>query len=649
MRSHEDLVEWYRSWETETQTERELAERDRDYYDGNQWTEEERAVLEKRGQPIVTVNRLAPKVNFILGTEIRIRTDPKAEPRTPMDTDVADAATDIIRYVCEEQSFDQKRTRAFRDLFLEGICAGEVCVKRKRNDVQIKIERLPWDRIVYDPYASLEDFSDGKFKGSVVWMDAEDALVTWGDKADIIEATQISAPGSNSGTHGDKPSSWWDPSRKRLLVTQLYWKEMVAAEEGEEGEEQSYRAGEAEEQWMCATFTGAGFLEEPKLSPYLDEYGDTECPFVFQACYIDRKNAHYGVLRNLIPIQDEINKRRSKALHIVNLRQTTSTLGAFEDIQGLKSEMAKPDAHIEVPSGMNFEILPTNDMAAQQFNLLAESKSEIDMIGPSAAATGHDNLAISGRSRLVAQQSGQTEMEPVFDGARNWQKNIYKLVFNRAKQYWPMRKYIRVRDSDKNIKFVELNVPVTKRMLMIEQAEAQGIVLPPEVLADPSMDEVVEKRNDVAMMDMDITLGEAPDTASLRHEQYETLAELAGKGIPIPPEVIIEASSIRNKKELLDKMRGSEEEKAQQAQQAQVAQQAMMQMQALEMATGQAKIQETNASAAQKQATAESTTLNTHIKAAQAGAALRPPSPPPQQMPMQQQQMGPPPGMMPQQ
>lgn len=627
MQSHADLLKWYTEWETLTEDERTLAERDRDYYDGDQWTAEEREKFRLRNQPVITINRIAPKVNYILGTEIRIRTDPKAEPRTPMDEDVADAVTDSIRYVCDVNKFDQVRTRAFRDLFVEGMCGGEVCVKRKRKDVLIQIKRIPWDRIVYDPHASEEDFSDGKYRGTVMWMDADEAYATWKGARDVIDAT-AGSDGDTNSTHEDKPRNWYDSSRRRIKVTQLYWREPRDQLDAGEIASDDNLYDEAEEQWFCATLTGGGFLREPELASYVDEFGDTECPIVLQACYVTRDNAHYGAIRNLISPQDEVNHRRSRALNIINMRQTKSTKGAFEDIQSIKAEMAKPDAHIEVPPGMDFEILETNSMAAEQFQLLEEAKREIDAIGPSAASTGHDTRVLSGRSQQVAQQSGQTELEPIFDGARNWQHSIYKLVYNRIKQFWPMSKYIRVRDSDQNLKFVQLNQPVTKRMLMVEQAEAQGVELPPEMLADPSLDEVVGKRNNVAEWDMDISVTDVPDTVGLRQEQFETMAELKKAGVMIPDDALIELSAIRNKKAILDKMRGSEEQQQMQQQQQQAQAQAMQQMQQVTMAKEQAEVQETQASAAQKQASADSTTLDMHIKAAHMQAGLGMPSGP---------------------
>ena len=57
---------------------REKAERDRDYTDGKQWTSAEEEAMRKRGQPVVTFNRIQRKVNYLKGMEAQTRKDPRS-------------------------------------------------------------------------------------------------------------------------------------------------------------------------------------------------------------------------------------------------------------------------------------------------------------------------------------------------------------------------------------------------------------------------------------------------------------------------------------------------------------------------------------------------------------------------------------------
>jgi hypothetical protein len=63
---------------------------------------------------------------------------------------------------------------------------------------------------------------------------------------------------------------------------------------------------------------------------------------------------------------------------------------------------------------------------------------------------------------------------------------------------------------------------------------------------------VVGYNNRLADMTMDIIVDALPDTATLHEEQFQGLTQLAANGFPIPPELIIRASSLPNKRELLE-------------------------------------------------------------------------------------------------
>lgn len=93
----ENLVRQFEEAEDQGRENREKCQRDRDYYDGYQLTDEEINTLTQRGQPVVVFNRIAPKVDAVLGFERRMRVDPRAYPRTPKHEQDAESITDAIR------------------------------------------------------------------------------------------------------------------------------------------------------------------------------------------------------------------------------------------------------------------------------------------------------------------------------------------------------------------------------------------------------------------------------------------------------------------------------------------------------------------------------------------------------------------------
>ena len=507
------LRDWFLNAETANETERSEAARARDYYDGIQYTADERATLTARGQPVITDNRIKPKINYMLGLEKRGRTDPKAWPRTPAEEEGANAATDSIRYVCDAETFEQSASLVFEDMLIEGFGGVDVIAMAVGDQIEIGVEHFPWDRLFYDPHSRRHDFLDAKYVGGVLWMDEDDVLVRWPESEGVISDTFSGE--SSSRTNDDRPRKnvWADVQRSRLRVVQIHW-----LEEG---------------RWWMASFTGGGFLDEPMVSPYLDENGAPACSLILQSAFVDRENRRYGIVRDMMDLQDEVNKRRSKALHLLSVRQVIAEQGAVEDVDAARREMAKPDGYVEVAPTMRFEVQQTQDLASGQMMLLADAKASMEAQGPNAFLQGKQTQAASGRAIMASQQGGAIEMDgTASERFRQWKRRVYMAIWCRIKQFWTEERWIRVTDDERNVRFVGLN-----RTVMNEYGQPV-------------------RQNDLARLNVDIVVDEAPDVAVLQVEQFDMLAKLAAStpGL-IPPDVLIEASQLRDKDKILDRLK----------------------------------------------------------------------------------------------
>ena len=151
-----------------------LSEKARDYYDSKQWTEAEISKLKKQKQAATVINRIKPKMDALMGMEKSAKTTAKAYPRTPKHEQAAEAATEAIRFVLQDNSFDQSRSAAWENILIEGTCGAEVIVKPSKEaggGYKVIINHLMWDRLIYDPHSRRKDFSDARYLGQVVWMD----------------------------------------------------------------------------------------------------------------------------------------------------------------------------------------------------------------------------------------------------------------------------------------------------------------------------------------------------------------------------------------------------------------------------------------------------------------------------------------------
>jgi hypothetical protein len=540
---HELMLRQFEEAFENSADERNDAELARDYYDGKQLTPDEITALQARKQPPVISNRIKPKIDALLGHEKRQRTDPKAYPRTPKHEEEANSVTDAIRFVCDQNRFPRIRSEAAESLFIEGVGAATVGVVRKPDGrMDVTLNCVPWDRFYRDPHSRKRDFSDANYLGVVLWMDEADAKSTYGGKAAVVEGCYEATEGEGD-TYDDRPRfTWSDKKRKRIRVIQ-----------------HRYREGG---KWMQATVCKGGFLRDPQVSPYVDEDGVPECDLIAVSVYVDRENNRYGAVKMMISPQDEINKRRSKALHLLNTRLVIAEKGAVADVERARTEANKPDGYVEVIGDMRFEFVETQGLVAGQFQLLQEAKAEIDASGVNPAIEG-DLKASSGRAQEMIAAAGLAEQAMAFDALKDWSWRVYRAVWHRIRQYWTEERWIRVTDDERNLRWVGVNRPKTQGDVLLEQAKQAGKELPPEAMAqlkaDPAMQQIAMGpdgqpmlANPIGSLDVDLILEDGPDSVTIQAEQFEQLVELK-KADPtaIPTAAVIEASQLRNKDKLL--------------------------------------------------------------------------------------------------
>lgn len=666
------LTKYVDDWHDATVKDRQASERDRDYYDNIQITPEEMKELEDRGQPALAFNQIAPKLNYMFGDEILKRVDPKAYPRTPSHEDAAEAATDMLRYIDEQQRFDSLRSLVYENMLIEGAGGAVVEIEKTPRvvpiggmfavapvksgvviesasaskidvDIDVVLRLVPWDRLFWDPHSRAHDFSDALYKGIVTWYDRSDALDEFPDAADIIDNTHEP---SYDSTTADRPARWSDDQRKRIRIDQIYW----------------WRR----RQCYTAKLTGGGFVEAPKLTGFLDDKGRNECPLIMTSCFITRQNQRYGVVRSMIAPQDEINKRRSKALHRLNTKQVITERGIVHDVESARVELAKPDGWIELNEGRSLasmQISTGMDIVQTELNMVEMAKREIDSVGTLGQVMMDPSA--SGVAQRIRQKAASVPLEKVMDHLRSWTKAMYVAMWHRVRQFQTDEKWLRITDDadKKGYRFVGVNrlmtraerlrellekqVPMQSALSMLgspsvegtygqivavigQQVQQSGQQVPPQAVEQMAMQQLTASPvmrehltvNALDQLDVDIIIEEAPDTTIIQQEEFETLGtavQTVGPLLPPPVaqkmlEMLFEASSLRTKKKILEVFRKPPENNPQAMQAAQ-----------LQLAEKQQDVRRTasqaDLAAAQAQKTqAETQLLPAHAAVAQANA-----------------------------
>lgn len=537
------LIEEFEDFCDTTEPSRKLAQRDRDYVDHDQLSEKKKQALRERGQPAIVFNRIMPKINYLVGTESSNRTSPKVLPRTPKHEGDADALGKALRYVEDETNFEITASETFFSQIVEG--TGAAIVEFNPETEEIEINEIPWDRFYWDVYSRKRDFSDSLKFGIVTWMPFESARALvkaiGGEEKGLEIASFISDSLGSTEGYDDKPDDarFISTKTKRVQLFQEYYS--VAGV------------------WYEVFFHKGGIIKH-QVSPYKDEKGKPRCPIKARSSFVDSEGNRYGIVRGWIGPQDEINDRRSKAIHEMHSNQTIGDEDVV-DVSKMKEEKNKPDGHITLknPNG-KFEFVDKTSRVSEQLTMLQEAKNEIDSQGVNAALTGTESRNLSGRALLAKQQGGLTELGKLFDVHKLWKREIYRLCFQMMRQFWG-EKWIRITDKPEDIRFAAFNRPVTKRMVAEERAKASGEKIPDSLLQDPTIDDVLYTENDLSKMNVDILIHETPDTATIQQEQFAEISKLAGTRGDIPTRALIKLSSLSNKDDVLQEIEGSEEEK----------------------------------------------------------------------------------------
>lgn len=581
-----------------TQPGRNVAEKARRYFNDDQITGDMERALKRSYQPRVIRNEIKPAVNGILGIVQQARVDPRAYPRNPDNDEQADVASKALRYVADANRFHKLKVDAAENHLIEGVF-GYIVEVDDKLDVIIKLIRA--DEVIYDPRSRDADFQDARFKGIGKWMYEADLQRMFPMFAADLSQAFSTTWGSEMGLdRPDKPenligTNWVDPKKRRIFVVELYHQE---------------------DQWMRSVFYVGGVLDQ-QVSPYLDEDQDPTCPVVLGSCYINQENQRYGVVASMLSPQDELNAYASRALHLAKSRQLQVADPSFPpevDSKTASREAAKPDGVI--PTG--YQVVPTTDLMNGIQIMMSEARQALVRQAPTPAVLADASAQNqSGRSRLVLQQAGMTEIARALGRFEDGENAVYRQIWQRLKQFKTEPWWIRITGEEGKTEFEGVNMPVGP----------DGQPIPPEMAAQMQAQGMEPQiKNRLAVMDIDIEVETIPDTANLQAEQFEALAPM----LPLLAEAVgakkafdvgLMMSNIPEKARIKEAINAPEEvpPEQQEAIQQQQAQQAQMEQTQMQVAldTALATIEKLKSEAAKNIASANSTEADTVLKAAQ--------------------------------
>ncbi|NDE00592.1 MAG: genomic island protein [Gammaproteobacteria bacterium] len=595
----------------------EMAKKCDAFYRGDQWDTADLSKLEAEGRPALTINTILPTVNTVLGEQSTRRADIQFKPRRGGDQDVAVVLTKLYMQIADNNKLDWVEQQVFSDgLIMDG--RGYFDVRMDFSDHvegEVRITAKDPIDILVDPDAKEYDPKTWNEVFETKWMTLDEIEELYG--ADKAEALRFVAENGNGfgrdsieyeETRYGKTDTSQDylgaaiPGKddyrniKALRVIERQYRKMGRADFFVDPNTGDQR--EVPEDWTeqkakkFAKQYGLGIISKIKRkvrwtvtcdkivlhddwSPYEDF---TLVPYF---AYF-RRGRPFGMVRNLLSPQEQLNKIASQELHIVNTTANSGWMVESGSLVGmtaddLEEHGAETGLVLEYNRGSQPPLkiqpnqIPTGlDRISQKAALNIKTIS-----GVNDSMLGSDGAEVSGIAIQAKQNRGVIMIQVPLDNLRKTRQYLAEKVLNLVQRFYTEQRVIQITNESDPMK--------PREPLVVNQMTPEGRVV-----------------NDLTLGEYDVIVSTAPARDSFDEMQFAEALNLRQVGVAIPDDAIIEYSHLARKGELAKRIRmatGVEQTPEQMEANAMQAELAMQQVQ-LTLAKLQAEVQKLQTEAA---------------------------------------------------
>lgn len=632
---HREMVSNYR-YELEIQSDnRADMAKDEDYYDNIQFTQAQWQELMDRGQAPIAYNVIAQTVNWVIGSEKRGRTDFKILPRGKEDAQPAEVKTKYMKYVSDMNRTPFNRSRSFEDTVKVGVGWIETGVPDDEDEEPTGDRYESWRNMLWDSASTAMDTSDMRYQFRSKWVDLDVALAMFPDReAELRNSLQesnlfstdamVDGDEAMDGAEADRelfgginPIYLYKRQRVRLIECWYKVPEQVTKIKGGRFKGDIYDERDPRHQEVVASGNGKlvkTAMMRTRVMFMTTSYPLYDMPSPFRHNRLKfipvwgyrrgRDNLPYGIIRGLRDIQDDINKRASKALYILSSNRVVMDEGALPDdmtLDEFADEAARPDAILVKRKGYEMQFNVDRDLSQWHLELMSRNINMIQQVGGvTDELLGRSTNAVSGVAVQKRQEQGSVATNKLFDNLRYAVQQHGEITLSLIEQFVTEEKEFRITNQRGTPDYIKMN---------------DGL---PE--------------NDIARAKADFVISETDWRATVRQAQVDQLLELIGR---LPPQVgmvlldlVVEDMDIANREEIADRIRkvtgqrnpDKPEPTPEELQAMQQQQQAQQISDQIAMETAAANIRKTNSEADKNAASTEKTkseTVNNNMEAAQ--------------------------------
>ena len=563
---------------------RKDAKESRGFYTGKkQWAASTKSALNREKRASITINEVAAKVDLLAGFQRQNRTDTKFAPIEDGDQRLAKVLDIVYKNIEDQNGFAHEESMVFMDEVIEGRGNFHVYIDYD-EDVQGKIvvERLSNKEVVYGQHnrydlkdcehlSKFKMFSKAKIEQS--FPELADDINSMFSAADLFDDNDpvIDNPGDQYATgvevdlgYGFGSDKLVDIENKEVKVIENFKRQyytdygIVVAEDGFV-ESIPYLSKSEVSEWetipmvrsvrrnrssiIRTAIAGTVFIEESESDDFdiIPVYAKKD------------GNYWYGKVEEVKDPQREINKRHSQAIDILNKQATYNWIiddDTFKDARAEKEFVANastPGYVIKVNSMRNMpEKVDGVKVPSEVVGMMELSSNKLrEIMNIPAEASGFSSREFSGIALQEKKHSTQMANEFLFDNLNSAKRILAKRIIKKVQEVYDVERILRLVNNSR--------------------PQSEGDVQNNEI--NLSEAQLLLENNDLMRYDVVTTPSVSSPTA--RTANFAILFELAKQGVIQDPAIIIGASDIPNKAEILGNLKAQAEASAQAEQQKQ--------------------------------------------------------------------------------
>ena len=589
----------------------EMAKKCDAFYRGDQWDDNDISNLEAEGRPALTINTVLPTVNTVLGEQSTRRADVQFKPRRGGEAEVAHTLTKLYMQIADNNKLDWVEQQVFSDgLILDG--RGWFDVRMDFSDHvegEVRITAKDPLDILIDPDAKDSDPKTWNEVFETRWMTLDEIQESYGKK----KAEQLQFIAENGNSYG-RDSIEYEENRFGDLDAETDY--IGISTTGSDDDYRNLRALRVIERQhrrmqrvMCFVDPVTGDTRdapdewsETKIKKFGKQYGlsviskvkrkvrwtvtcdqivlhDDWSPYdnftliPFFAYF--RRGRPFGMVRNLLSPQEQLNKIASQELHIVNTTANSGWMVESGSLVGLSADDleehgAETGLVLEYNRGSTPPVkIQPNSIPTGLDRISQKAAANIKAIsGINDSMLGSDSAEVSGIAIRAKQNRGVIMIQVPLDNLRKARQYLAESILHCIQSFYTEERVIQVTNEDDPLK--------PREEMVINQQTPEGRVI-----------------NDLTLGEYDVIISTAPARDSFDEVQFAEALNLRQVGVSIPDDAIIEYSHLARKGELAKRIRMLTGVERSPEQQEMAAAQQQMQMQSvqLEIAKMQAEVE----------------------------------------------------------